>query len=695
MAVVPEGHPAGRGQATLGIIAWETTRACPLACKHCRAAAQPTASPAELTPAEGLRLLECIAAFAKPTIILTGGEPMLRPDIYRLAARARELGLNPVLAPCGMFLTDETARRLVEAGIRHISLSLDGATAETHDAFRGAPGAFVGCLRAVEAARGAGLAFQINTVVTRHNLHELPAILELATRLGASVFNPFLLVPTGRGQLIADQAIEPRQYEETLEWLAERRQAGLAIRVTCAPHYQRVLRQKRTKQLTCLAPGGCLGGKAFAFVSAAGKVQTCGFLDLECGDLRRESFDFRKIWQTAPVFLKLRNADNLAGKCGLCEFRHVCGGCRARAFALTGDYLGEEPFCVYRPQRTKAAISAEPLSAPNATLDDLNRRILNRAQADLPVARRPYRALAEALGTTPELVLERLAALRQAGLIRRLGPVFDARRLGYVSTLVGAKVPQEQLESVAAAVSRLPQVSHNYQRRHAYNLWFTLTASSQKLLESILSELRRNCPDAAFQDFPALAVFKRRAVFQLPQGEQPPATPARREHSEVKPVPMSDEQKRLVALLQHDLPLTDEPFAVAALALGWPAKRVLDQIRDWLNQGVIRRFGAVVDHRRLGYVANAMAVFTVAPDRAHEAGACLARRPQISHCYLRPRATDWPYDLFAMVHATTEGQIVELVRTAAAELGLSTYEVLFSVKEFKKVSIRYFVDHAP
>jgi AdoMet-dependent heme synthase len=346
------------------LIAWEVTRSCPLACKHCRAAARQTPYPGELTTDEGHRLLDNIASFSRPTMILTGGEPMLRSDIYDLAAYAHGLGLPVVMAPCGLLIDDESARKMIAAGIQAISISLDGATAESHDAFRGVTGAFDGAIRGLEAARQAGLAYQINTTVARHNLAELPAILDLAVRLGAAVFNPFLLVPTGRGKELADQEISPEDYERTLHWLADQTaRTDVRIRVTCAPHYARILRERKSQGCVTPAlpphghapahgsdPKGCLGGKEFAFISHVGKVQICGFLELECGDLKRENLDFRKIWETSEVLLKMRDVDAYHGKCGLCEYRRLCGGCRARAFAMTGDALGEEPFCVYQPR---------------------------------------------------------------------------------------------------------------------------------------------------------------------------------------------------------------------------------------------------------------------------------------------------------------------------------------------------------
>lgn len=336
------------------IIAWEVTRSCPLACKHCRAAARREPYPDELSTAECFRLLDGIASFAKPLIILTGGEPMLRPDIFGIAAHARSLSLPVAMAPCGMLIDDAAARRMAEVGIRQVSISIDGATAASHDAFRGVPGAFDGSLRGIEALKRAGVPFQINTTVTKGNRAELGAILDLAVRLGATCFNPFLLVPTGRGKELVDQELSPAEYEAALGWLADQTgRTDIRIRVTCAPHYQRILRERRGRAADDGVAGGCLGGKAFAFISHRGKVQICGFLETECGNLRKVDFDFQKIWEGSEVFRALRHPDSYGGRCGCCEYRFVCGGCRARAFASTGNFLAEEPFCVYQPGGTK------------------------------------------------------------------------------------------------------------------------------------------------------------------------------------------------------------------------------------------------------------------------------------------------------------------------------------------------------
>ena len=306
--MTPPAPDNGAGQGLPRLIAWEVTRSCPLACKHCRAAARAEPYEGELTTRECFTLLDNIASFARPIIILTGGEPMLRPDVYDIASRAASLGLPVVMAPCGAMLDDDSVGRILQSGVRRISISLDGPHAESHDAFRGVAGAFDSAIRGVEAARRGGLDFQINTTITTHNVGELPAILDLAVRLGASAFNPFLLVPTGRGRDLADQEISPAQYERTLTWLASQQgRDDILLRVTCAPHYQRILRQQGVAPAG-RAVKGCMGGQSFAFISHVGKVQICGFLDVECGDVRAGNYDFRRIWETSEVFLQASRA---------------------------------------------------------------------------------------------------------------------------------------------------------------------------------------------------------------------------------------------------------------------------------------------------------------------------------------------------------------------------------------------------
>jgi len=343
----------------LRMVAWEITRGCNLSCLHCRALSGEGPYPGEFTTEECLHLVDDITSFSTPIVILTGGEPLLRSDVYRIAEYGTGKGLRMVLATNGTLLTEEKARRLLTAGIQRISISLDGADAESHDQFRGVNGSFEGGLRGIRYAKKVGLEFQVNTTITQHNLHQIPQILDLTVHLGAAAHHLFLLVPTGRGKELQDQAISPHDYEEVLNWFYEQRdQVSLHLKVTCAPHFYRILRQRARqegKTITTKHYGldavtrGCMGGISFCFISSTGGVQPCGYLELDCGNVRNASLE--SIWAQCTFFKDLRDEDNYKGKCGYCEFRRVCGGCRARAFATTGDYLAEEPYCVYEPKR--------------------------------------------------------------------------------------------------------------------------------------------------------------------------------------------------------------------------------------------------------------------------------------------------------------------------------------------------------
>lgn len=352
---------------TLRMVAWEITRRCNLACIHCRASSERGPYPDELTTDEGLRLLDEIASFSSPVIILTGGEPLLREDVYDLAAYGTKKGLRMVLATNGTLVTEAVARRMIEAGIQRVSISLDGADAGSHDAFRGVPGAFAGAMAGIAAMKHVGLEFQINTTITRANRAEIAQILDLAVRIGAAAHHIFLLVPTGRGREMADQSISAEAYEETLQWFVdEGYRSPIQLKATCAPHYFRVLRQRkklpaetdRTAAGRGGAPGtkghplhamtrGCLGGSAFCFISNTGQVQPCGYLEVDCGQVRDRGFE--AVWKESAVFRDLRDLNRYGGKCGRCEFIRVCGGCRARAYEATGDYLAEEPLCIHEP----------------------------------------------------------------------------------------------------------------------------------------------------------------------------------------------------------------------------------------------------------------------------------------------------------------------------------------------------------
>jgi AdoMet-dependent heme synthase len=363
---------------TLRMVAWEVTRSCNLACGHCRASAIRGPYEGELDTKESLQLLDEIAAMAKPVVILTGGEPLLRPDIHEIAAYGDQKGLRMVLATNGTLVTGEVAAKLIRSGIRRVSISIDGPEAESHDTFRGVHGAFAGAMAGIAAMKQVGLEFQINTTITRANLPQIREIHDLALRLGAAAHHIFLLVPTGRAKEMADQEITPLAYEETLNWFYEEGlSCAIQLKATCAPHYYRIFHQRRKGRQgeAGAASGvassgisvdnppavgngggplhamtrGCLGGSAFCFISHRGQVQPCGYLELDCGRITER--DFAEIWNESAIFQDLRDLGRYKGKCGRCEFIRVCGGCRARAYETTGDYLAEEPFCIHEPGR--------------------------------------------------------------------------------------------------------------------------------------------------------------------------------------------------------------------------------------------------------------------------------------------------------------------------------------------------------
>ena len=347
------------GVPPLRMVAWEVTRSCNLNCQHCRAAAERGPYPGELSTEECFGLIDDIVSFAQPVVILTGGEPLLREDIYEIASYGTSRGLRMVIAPNGTLLDTAKAARLKSSGIQRVSISLDGASPASHDSFRRVDGAFAGALRGIEKLKEAGLDFQINTTVTLKNRQELPAILDLAVSLGAVAHHIFLLVPTGRGRELVQETIATEEYEHLLHWFYEQREnLPLQLKATCAPHYYRILRQRAKeegKKITPQSHGldavtrGCLGGIGFCFVSHRGDVQPCGYLEVASGSVRKQSL--QEIWESSSVFRRLRDFASYKGRCGRCEYNHVCGGCRARAFAATGDYLTEEPLCGYQPRK--------------------------------------------------------------------------------------------------------------------------------------------------------------------------------------------------------------------------------------------------------------------------------------------------------------------------------------------------------
>lgn len=340
-------------------IAWETTQRCNLHCVHCRCSSEMTSSEGDFTTEEGKKLLEEIAAYSKPVVVLSGGEPLLRPDIFELANHGTSLGLRMCMATNGSLVTDDVCAKMKQADIKMVSLSLDGSSAEVHDNFRQSPGAFDSVVRAAEILRRNGQKFLINSSFTKRNQHDIAETFRLAKKLGATAWYMFMIVPTGRGEEIMNELISKEDYEEILDWHYQQDKLGeeMLIRPTCAPHYYRIVLQKskaegekfEQRSLT-FATGsgkGCIAAQSICLIDCFGNVKPCSYFHRTAGNVKQTPF--KEIWENSELFKDLRDFKSYKGKCGQCEFLNVCGGCRARADAVYGDYMAEEPFCNYVP----------------------------------------------------------------------------------------------------------------------------------------------------------------------------------------------------------------------------------------------------------------------------------------------------------------------------------------------------------
>jgi heme b synthase len=369
-ANTPKGTPPPR------LIFWETTKACNLRCQHCRAVPEAERARTELATDEAFGVIDQIAEVTRPVLILSGGEPLYRPDIFDIAAHGAGRGFRMALATNGTLIDRGIARRIRTTGFSRVAVSLDGAIAETHDAFRRLPGSHSRALDGLRLVREEGVSIQINSTIARHNVTELPQLLELALSIGADALHIFMLVPVGCGVTIAEREMLPAdEYERVLHWFYDQsKTTPIDLKATCAPHYFRVRAQRiieerkqgdastpfvahgtRMKAAPDPAGGrplstmtrGCLAGTAVCFLSNIGDVYPCGYLPVSAGSVRQQTFG--EIWRDSPVFARLRDPGAFLGKCGICRYQAICAGCRARAYSATGDYMEEEPFCTYQP----------------------------------------------------------------------------------------------------------------------------------------------------------------------------------------------------------------------------------------------------------------------------------------------------------------------------------------------------------
>jgi len=340
------------------LVIWEVTRACDLACVHCRASAEPVRHPLELTTEEGFRLLETIREFGDPIMIFTGGDPLKRPDLFALLEKSVELGLRTTVSPSPTpLLTGEAIAGFKRVGVARISVSVDGWDAASHDDFRQVPGSFARAVFALQEARRIGLSTQVNTTVSKHNYLHLAEIADLVERVGSDMWDVFFLVPTGRGSTQVE--LNAQEFEQVFGFMYQRsKTAPFPIKTTEAMHYRRYVAQRKkadgaanghpdANPLNRMA--GINSGRGFVFISRTGEIYPSGFLPISSGNVRRRSLV--DVYRNAALFQVLRDTSLLKGKCGECLYKNLCGGSRSRAYALLGDYLAAEPRCTHQPQR--------------------------------------------------------------------------------------------------------------------------------------------------------------------------------------------------------------------------------------------------------------------------------------------------------------------------------------------------------
>ncbi|WP_096198992.1 TIGR04053 family radical SAM/SPASM domain-containing protein [Bacillus sp. FJAT-45350] len=348
------------------IVIWEVTRACALKCLHCRAEAQYKADPAQLSTEEGKRLIDEIAKLDNPLFVFTGGDPLMREDLFELAQYAiNEKKISVSMTPSATpKVTKEAVDRAKEVGLSRWAFSLDGSTAEIHDHFRGTKGSFETTMKGISYLKEAKIPIQVNTTVSAYNLHDLEEISKQVKKMGAVLWSLFFLIPTGRAQ--EKDMLPAEQHEKVMEWLVQvQEKMPYYVKATEAPHYRRVLVEKNSRKKAVSvekrndvlgrAPKGVNDGDGFVFISHTGDVYPSGFLPIKCGSVREQSLG--DIYRNSPILQQLRNKSALKGKCGVCEYKELCGGSRARAYAVTGDYLESDPTCAYIPMKLRELVS--------------------------------------------------------------------------------------------------------------------------------------------------------------------------------------------------------------------------------------------------------------------------------------------------------------------------------------------------
>ncbi len=516
--------PEGNAVRNPHLISWNITLRCPLRCAHCYANAGEHEAEGVLSTEEAFGVIDQICELGKPVVILSGGEPLLRDDIFAIARYGTDKGLKMAMGASGVLIDEKMAWAIKDSGIRKVAISIDSADPKEHDTFRGLTGAWERAVQGIHHCVREGIGVQINMTVLNPGVHAINDVVSLGTSLGVKDYQLFFPVPTGRGNAVP--WLTPQVYEDLIrDVLATYRGSEVNIRPTCAPQFRRIA---DTLGISNPAWGrGCIAGISYCRIFVNGDVTPCPYLPARAGNVRETPL--KKIWQESPVFSVLRDPSLLTGKCGRCGYQDICGGCRARSYKTVGtmtdmcggiaqpanpggDLCGEDPWCRYEP----TGASGEKHSVP---VDVMDLALLDALQDDIPLVSRPFDVIAARLGIPEDDVLQRIAGLQERGIVRGLSPVLESRQVGLsATTLIALRVPDEQIQAAARLINAYPEVSHNYRRDHVYSLWFTVAGKDESRIQEILGQIKKHAglTDQDILELPTVRRFKIDVRFLFP-----------------------------------------------------------------------------------------------------------------------------------------------------------------------------------
>lgn len=506
------------------IISWNVTLRCPLRCSHCYVNAGDREAKGVLSTEEAYAVIDQICELGSPVVILSGGEPLMRDDIFKIARYGTEKGLKMAMGTSGVLIDEKTARDIMASGIRKVAISIDSADPKVHDTFRGLDGAWERAVQGIRHCIHEGTGVQINMTVLSPGIQAINNIVTLGTSLGVTDYQLFFPVPTGRGNEI--HWLTPQVYEDLIrDVLVTYQGSSVNIRPTCAPQFRRIA---DTLGISNPSWGrGCIAGISYCRIFADGDVTPCPYLPARAGNVRE--IPLKTIWNESPVLTVLRDPSLLTGKCGQCGFNDVCGGCRARSYKTgrtmtdmcggiawpdnpKGDLCGEDPWCRYEPGVDSTGNNSPPVDLTDFALLDL-------LQDDLPLVSRPFGVIASRLGIPEDEVMRRLERLQDQKIVRGLSPVLESQKVGLsATTLVALRVPDEKIRTVARLINAYPEVSHNYRRDNTYSLWFTIAGKDENRIQKIVQEIKTQAglTDQDILELPTVRRFKIDVRFSFP-----------------------------------------------------------------------------------------------------------------------------------------------------------------------------------